>query len=79
MERIKLIESEGFETNNVFKFEGGEVTVIEREVHEFYRLEAPDPTRLIIGNAIERTRDFISRSRSEFAELASVMQELKAK
>lgn len=79
MKAIKLIDTETIETSNVFSFEDGAVTVIEREVHELYRLEQPDSTRLVIGNAIERTRDFISRSRSEFAELASVMQELKAK
>lgn len=81
MEKVKLIESEGFETKNVFNFESGDVIVVEREVHEFYALERPTTAapRLIIENAIERTRNFISKSRSEISELSSLMQELTAK
>ena len=79
MERIKLIDSEAFETSNVFNFEEGEVTIVEREVHEFYAFDRPAGTRLIIDNAIEKTRTFIARSRSEMAELNSVLQELTAK
>lgn len=79
MERIKLIDSEGFETRNVFNFEEGEVVVIEREVHEFYAFERPTGTRLIIDNAIEMTRTFIAKSRSDMAELNSVLKELTAK
>jgi len=76
MKAIKLIDTETMETSNVFNFDDGAVTVIEREVHEFYRLEDSASTRLIIDDAIERTKSFISKSRAEFAELKSVMQEL---
>ena len=78
MKAIKLIDTETIETNNVISFADGEVTVVEREVHEFYRLEEPSP-RLVIEDAIERTRNYISKSRAEFAELRSLMQELTAK
>jgi hypothetical protein len=79
MERIKLIDSEAFETKNVFNFEEGEVTIVEREVHEFYAFDRPAGTRLIIDNAIEKTRTFIAKSRSDMAELNSVLQELTVK
>ena len=79
MKAIKLIDTETFETSNVIKFEDGAVTVIEREVHELYRLEESSSTRLIIDDAIERTKNYISKSRAEFAELKSLMQELTAK
>ena len=79
MERIKLTGSEAFETKNVFNFEEGEVVVVEREVHEFYAFERPAGTRLIIDNAIQSTRNFIANSRSEMAELNSLLQELTVK
>jgi hypothetical protein len=79
MKKIKLVDTETIETRNTFKFADGEVTVVEREVHEFYRLEPSPSTRLIIDDAIERTRNFIAKSRSEIAELSSVMRELTAK
>ena len=79
MKAIKLTDTETIETSNVFKFDDGEVIVVEREVHEFYRLEEPAAPRLIIDNAVERTRNFIAKSRAEFSELKSVMQELTAK
>lgn len=79
MKAIKLTDTETIETNNVFSFADGDVTVVEREIHEFYRLEEPASTRLIIGGAIERTRDFIAKSRSEMAEINSLLQELTAK
>jgi len=70
MKAIKLIDSETVETRNVFNFADGPVTVVEREVHEFYGLA---PTRLVVVDAIE---NFVARSRSEIAELNSIMQEL---
>ena len=79
MKAIKLIDTETIQTSNVFSFADGEVTVVEREVHEFYRLEEPSSPRLVIEDAIERTRNYISKSRAEFAELSSLMQELTAK
>ena len=79
MERIKLTDSEAFETKNVFNFEEDEVVVVEREVHEFYAFERPAGTRLIIDNAIQSTRNFIAKSRSEMAELNSLLRELTVK
>ena len=79
MKAIKLTDTETIETSNVFSFADGDVTVVEREMHEFYRFEDASPTRLIIDDAIERTRNYISKSRAEFAELKSLMQELTAK
>lgn len=79
MKAIKLIDTETIETSNVFNLEGGPVTVIEREVHEFYRLADPSGTRLIIEEAIGKTKNFIARSREEFSELSSVLRELTAK
>lgn len=76
MTAIKLIDSEIVETRNVFNFADGPVTVDEREVHEFYGFEAASSPRLIIVDAIERTKDFIARSRSEIGELSSIMREL---
>ena len=76
MERIKLIESEVFESNRVFNFPDGPVAIYECEVHEFYLPEGPSATRLVISDAIDRTRTFISKAREEFSELNSVMREL---
>ena len=76
MKAIKLIESEVVETNRVLHFPEGQVTICEREVHEFYRPEDASPTRLIISDAIDRTRTFISKRREEFSELNAVMREL---
>ncbi len=76
MKVIKLIESEVVESNRVFDLPAGPVTVHEREIHEFYELEQASPTRLVISDAIDRTRTFISKTRAEFSELNSVMREL---
>lgn len=76
MKGIKLNESEVFEFARVFDLPDGPVEVVEREVHEFYRPEASSPTRLVISDAIDRTRTFISKAREEFSELNSVMREL---
>jgi hypothetical protein len=76
MKGIKLSKSEAFESNRVFDFPDGPVTICEREVHEFYRPEEASPTRLIISDAIDRTRTFISKARDEFSELNAVMREL---
>lgn len=75
MTAIKLIESEVMETRNVFNFADGPVTVVEREVHEFYGLERSTSPRLVIVDAIE---NFVARSRSEIAGLSSLMQELSS-
>jgi len=72
MTAIKLIESETIETQKVFNFSDGPVTVVEREVHEFYGTPAP---RLVVVDAIE---NFIARSRSEIAGLSSIMRELSS-
>ena len=79
MAKFKLIETESFETTNVFKLEGGDVTIVERELHELYAPERSTGTRLIIENAVESTRNFISRSRADIAELNSVLRELTVK
>ena len=78
MKAFKLIETETFETRNVFNFSDGAVTVVERETLESYRLE-PSATRLIIDDAIELTKNLIARSRSEIAGLNAVLQEINAK
>lgn len=79
MKTIKLIDTETIETTNTFKFADGDVTVVEREVHELYALKPSPSTRLIIDDAIESAKNFIAKSRSEIAELSSVMKELTAK
>lgn len=76
MKRLKLSESEVIESNRVLDLPGGSVAICEREVHEFYRPEEASPTRLVISDAIDGTRTFISKTREEFAELNSVMREL---
>lgn len=78
MEKIKLIDTEAFETRNVFTFDVGDVIVVEREVHEVYGFGRRDKTRLIIDDALDRARSFIARSREEFAELNSILEELTA-
>ncbi|MEO5860511.1 MAG: hypothetical protein ABIR33_16375 [Pyrinomonadaceae bacterium] len=75
MTAIKLIESEVLETRNVFNLADGPVTVVEREVHEFYGFERSQSPRLIIVDAIDK---FVTRSRSEIAGLSSLMQELSS-
>lgn len=79
MKAIKLIESEVIETNRVFDLPDGRVTIFEREVHEFYGPAEALPTRLVISDALDRTRTFISKAREEFSELNSLMRELVAR
>ena len=79
MKGIKLIESEVFESSRVFELPGGPVTICEREVHEFYGPEEASPTRLVISDAVDRTRTFIAKTREEFSELNSLMRELAAR
>ena len=76
MNVIKLIESEIIESKRVFDFPDGPVVVVEREVHEFYVPKGASATRLVISDAIDRTRTFVSKAREEFSELNSVMREL---
>ena len=78
MKRIKLCESEVIESSRMLDLPGGPVTICEREVHEFYRPEETSP-RLVISDAIDRTRTFISKTRDEFSELNTVMRELLAR
>ena len=79
MKGIKLCETEVIESNRVVELPDGSVTICEREVHEFYRPEQASSTRLVISDAIDRTRTFISKSREEFSELNLVMRELIAR
>ena len=79
MNRFKLSGTEIFETSGVFEFSDGPVSISERETHEFYRRDNGKGARLIVGAAIDRTREFISRTRAEFSELNAVMRELTAK
>ena len=79
MNRFKLSETEIFETSGVFEFSDGPVSISEREVHEIYRRDNGKGARLIVGAAIDRTREIISRTRAEFSELNAVMRELTAK
>ena len=76
MNGIKLSETEVIESNRVFDFPDGPVVVFEREVHEFYVPKDASATRLVVSDAIDRTRTFISKKREEFSELNSVMREL---
>ena len=78
MKTFKLIDTDTNEIRNVFNFSDGAVTVVERETLEVYRFE-PSATRLIIHDAIERTKNLIAKSRSEIAGLNAVLQELNAK
>lgn len=75
MKGMKLSDSEVIESTRVVDFPNGPVIISEREVHEFY---CPDtsPTRLVISDAIDRTRTYIAKAREEFAELNLVMSEL---
>ena len=76
MNSIKLIDTEAIESNRVVDFPDGEVTICEREVHEFY---APSPTRLVISDAVDRTLTFIAKTRDDFSELNSIMRQLMAR
>ena len=76
---LRLCEKEVIVTTGTFEFADGAVTISERETHELYRAEMPSPTRLIIGDAIERTKEFVSKARAEFTEMNSVLSELAAR
>ncbi len=76
---FRLCEKEVIVTTGMFEFADGAVTISERETHELYRPETPSPTRLIIGDAIERTKEFVSKARAEFTEMNSVLSELAAR
>lgn len=79
MKGIRLSESEVIESTRVVEFPDGQVVISEREVHELHSPEEVAPTRLVISDAIDRTRTFISKAREEFSELNSVMRELVAR
>ena len=76
MKTIKPGETEVIETSRVFEFSDGAVRVSESEVHKFYCPERVAATRLVVGDAIERTKGFIAKTRAEFSELNSLMREL---
>lgn len=76
MEKLRLHETQVFESNGIFDFPDGSVKVYEREVREVYRNAAP---RLVIDDAVERTKGFISKARAEFADLNTLMTELTAR
>lgn len=79
MKAIKLSKREVVEANRVLDFPGGTVTICEREVHEFYAREEASSPRLVISDAMDRTRTFISKRREEFSDLNSLMRELAAR
>ena len=82
MKAIKLSETEVIETNGVIEFSDGPVIINEREVHEFVRVKTgavAGKPRLVISDAMERTRKFVAKARSDFGELSSVLQELQAR
>jgi len=79
MNRFKLSETEIFETSGLFEFSDGPVSISEREVHEFYRRDNGKGARLVIGETLDRTKEFIARTRAEFADLNTLMRELTAK
>lgn len=76
MEKLRLQETQVFESNGVFDFPDGSVKVYEREVREVYRNAPP---RLVIDDAVERTKGFIAKARAEFADLNTLMTELTAR
>jgi hypothetical protein len=78
MNIIKLSDTTVIESNRVVDFPDGPVTICEREVHELYG-PAPSSTRLVISDAIDRTRTFISKAHDEFSELNSIMRQLMAR
>ena len=72
MKAIKLSETEVIETNGVIEFSDG----------EFVRVKTgavAGKPRLVISDAMERTRKFVAKARSDFGELSSVLQELQAR
>ena len=79
MNNMKLSDTKVIESNRVVDFPDGQVTIYEREIHESYAPESASPTRLVISDAIDRTRTFISKTREEFSELNSVMRQLIAR
>jgi hypothetical protein len=84
----RYIETEVVETDRTFEFSDGAVIVNEREMRETVRISgahftgspAPEkpaqPTRLIIEDAVSRTRNFVAKTRDEVGELSSLLQEL---
>ena len=79
MENVKLSQTEVLESNNIFDFPEGQVRVYEREVHEVYRNQPVTVPRLVVDDALGRTKSFIAKARAEFAELNSLMMELTAR
>jgi hypothetical protein len=79
MKGIRVCKTETIETNRVCDFSDGAVTICEREVHEYYEPKPAMSTRLIISDAIDRTRTFISKAREDFSELNSIMDDLLAR
>lgn len=76
---MKFRETESFETSRVVDLPDGPVTIFEGEVHGFYEAEPAASTRLIISDAIDMPRNFISKARAEFADLNCLMRELTAR
>lgn len=82
MKAIKLTETEVIETSGVVHFDDGPVIINEREVHEFVRVDngvRVSKPRLVIGDAIERTREFVTKARADIGDLNSVLRELQAR
>lgn len=79
MTAMKLTRTEELETSGVFEFSDGPVVIEEREVHEFYRIAPVYEPRLIVGEAVARTKDFVAKARAEFSELNSLMRELQTR
>ena len=79
MEKVKLYETEVLESNRIFEFPEGRVKVYELEVHEIYRRQPVTTPKLVIEDALVRTKSFIAKARAEFADLNSLMSELTAR
>ena len=88
MKAKKHNETEVSESDRTFSFPDGEVTLKERATREVIHFSrdrgiartgkngAAQTTRLIIGDAVARTKNFVAKTRDDVGELSSILQEL---
>ena len=88
MKAKKYNETEVFEADRTFDFPDGGVTLKERATREVIRFskdqgiartgknDAAQTTRLVISDAVARTKNFVAKTRDEVGELSSILQEL---
>jgi hypothetical protein len=84
MKAINFTETESVEVSGVIDLGDETVKIFEREIHKVISFRdsnniektAGNTPRLVIGDAVEQTKVFVSKTRAELSELNSVLSEM---